>query len=296
MMDLRMAARALGGEVVGRGIICPGPGHTRQDRSLSILFDIKAPGGFTLHSHAGDDFRACRDFVRDRLRLPHSCEPRPVEVSCSGIAEQASEHTELALRIWREAQPAAGSPVEAYLARRGLRLPDDGHEVIRFVPACPFAGARTPAMIALVRSVRTEVPQAIHRTALTHDGQKTVVNGRDRLALGSLRGGAVKLTADAEVTYCLGVGEGIETTLSLRHLPEFGNSPIWALLNTSGVSGFMPLPSIESLWLAVDHDPAGERAASTCAGHWRFAGKEVFLVKAKKPGADLNDLSEVRHG
>ena len=99
------------------------------------------------------------------------------------------------------------------------------------------------------------------------------------------------------MTYCLGIGEGIESTLSLRGLPEFGDTPVWALLNTAGISGFMPLPGIESLWLAVDHDPAGEKAANTCAGRWRFAGKETFLVKAKERGADLNDVTrEVRHG
>lgn len=69
MIDLHSAARALGGEVVGRGIVCPGPGHSRQDRSLSILFDASAPGGFTLHSHAGDEFGSCRDHVRNRLGI-----------------------------------------------------------------------------------------------------------------------------------------------------------------------------------------------------------------------------------
>lgn len=311
MMDLRSAARALGGEVVGRGILCPGPHHSRQDRSLSVLFDTSAPGGFTLHSHAGDDFGTCRDYVRDRLGLSGQLAPKPAEQpfrkakaqvapSCEGGGYSpppptASDRTALALRIWREAQPAAGSPVEAYLARRGLSLPADAHEVIRYAPACPFAGGRTRAMVALARNVITDEPQAIHRTAITLEGQKAVVNGRDRLALGSLRGAAVKLTADASVTYCLGIGEGIESTLSLQGLPEFGDTPVWALLNTAGVSGFMPLPGIESLWLAVDHDPGGEQAAATCAGRWRFAGKEIFLVKATKPGTDLNDLVEARN-
>jgi len=294
MMDLRSAARALGGEVVGRGIVCPGPGHSRHDRSLSILFDPSAPDGFTLHSHAGDDFRSCRDHVRDRFGIPGQAgqvfsqlakEPAHVAPVSTG-----SDRTALALRIWREAQPAAGSPVEAYLSRRGLSLPSDPNEVIRFDPACPFTGTRTPAMVALVRNVITDEPQAIHRTALTLDGRKAIVNGRDRLALGGLRGGAVKLTADAEVTYCLGIGEGIESTLSLRSLPEFGDTPVWALLSASGVSGFMPLPGIESLWLSIDHDPAGEKAATTCAGRWRFAGKETFLIKSATPGLDLNDI------
>lgn len=300
MMDLRSAARALGGEVVGRGIVCPGPNHSRQDRSLSVLFDASAPGGFTLHSHAGDDFGICRDHVRERLGMGTDysapSEP-PLKGGNETLPPSASDHTALALRIWREAQPAAGSPVETYFAARGLDLPDDAHEVLRYVPSCPFASTRTPAMVALVRNVVTDVPQAIHRTAITLEGQKVTVSGRDRLALGSFRGGAVKLTADAEVTLVLGIGEGIESTLSLQGLPEFGKSPVWALLNTAGVSGFMPLSGIESLWLAVDHDPAGEKAANTCAGRWRFAGKETFLVKAKERGADLNDVTrEVRHG
>lgn len=302
MMDLRSAAQALGGEVSGRGILCPGPGHSRQDRSLSILFDASAPGGFTLHSHAGDDFGSCRDHVRQRLGLEtvyivqgFDRVPAASKRDVNNVhVEQGLDRAALALRIWREAQPAKSSPVEAYLAGRALSLPSDAHEVIRFAPACPFAGIRTPAMIALVRNVITDKPQAIHRTAITLDGRKAIVNGRDRLALGSLRGGAVKLTADAEVTVCLGVGEGIESTLSLQGLPEFGGTPVWALLNASGVAGFITLPGIESLWIAVDHDTAGEEASATCSGRWRFAGKEVFRVKAKAPGADLNDIVEAR--
>ncbi|SFT21985.1 toprim domain-containing protein [Methylobacterium sp. yr668] len=298
MIDLRFAARALGGEVYNRRIVCPGPNHSRHDRSLSILFDASAPDGFLLYSHAGDNFAACRDHVRERLRLEnlHKAQkpiarPEPIKAGKVG-PERTSDRSALALRIWREAQAAADSPVAAYLASRGLILPDGAHEVIRYAPACPFAGTRTPAMVALVRNVCTDAPQAIHRTAITLEGQKSVVNGRDRLALGPLAGGAVMLTASAEVTYCIGVGEGLESTLSLRGLPEFGGTPVWALLNTAGVTAFMPLPGIESLWLAVDHDPGGERAANACGERWRRAGKEVFLVTATALGQDLNDIAK----
>ena len=311
MMDLRAAARALGGEVVGRGILCPGPSHSARDRSLSVLFDASAPGGFTLHSHAGDDFGACRDHVRGRLglgekvtfqrQLPAS---KVVETSLPSKLARAvgvvsttpssSERAAVALRIWSEAGAPVGTPVEAYLARRGLALPADPEEVLRFAPNCPFAGQRVPAMVALVRNIVTDAPQAIHRTAINLDGHKVEVNGKDRLALGPLAGGAVKLTADAEVTTCLGVGEGIESVLSLQQLPEFGASPVWALLNTAGVTACPALSGIECLWLAVDHDPAGERAADTCTERWQAAEREVFRVKARAAGADLNDLREVR--
>ena len=315
MTDLRSAARALGGEVAGRGIVCPGPNHSPRDRSLSVMFSPAAPDGFIVWSHCGDDPLSAKDYVRHRLglcgrekltlkrHLPAK-DVEDVQTSSTrtfnrakgvvSTTHSASDRTALALRIWREAQPATGSPVETYLARRGLSLPDDAHEVLRFSVACPFAGERVPAMIALVRNIRSDHPQSIHRTALDLSGNKVEVNGRDRLALGPLAGGAVKLTADAEVTTCLGVGEGIEAVLSLQQLPEFGTSPVWALLNTAGVSGFQALSGIECLWLAVDHDPAGERAADACADRWRAAGREVFRVKARAAGADLNDLQEVR--
>jgi hypothetical protein len=93
------------------------------------------------------------------------------------------------------------------------------------------------------------------------------------------------------VTLCLGIGEGIESTLSLRELPEFGASPVWALLSAGGVAAFPVLSGIECLWIAVDRDPAGERAAHACAERWRAAGREVFLVKPKAERADLNDIA-----
>lgn len=63
-------ARTLGGEARGNNVVCPGPGHGKHDRSLSIEVNATAPGGFVLHSFAGDDPIACRDYVRGRLGLP----------------------------------------------------------------------------------------------------------------------------------------------------------------------------------------------------------------------------------
>jgi hypothetical protein len=54
MKDLAQIARRLGGEASGNQINCPGPGHSPQDRSLSIKFN--GNGSFIVHSHAGDDW------------------------------------------------------------------------------------------------------------------------------------------------------------------------------------------------------------------------------------------------
>src|SRR5690349_8774880 len=71
MFDVRTLAVALRGEVSGRNtVLVPGPGHSHRDRSLSVRIDPSAPDGFLTFSHAGDDWKACRDHVRGRLGLP----------------------------------------------------------------------------------------------------------------------------------------------------------------------------------------------------------------------------------
>lgn len=69
-MDLRTLQRALGGDISNGQLLCPGPGHSPADRSLSIKLDSNMPHGFVVHSFAGDDPIACRDYVREKLGLP----------------------------------------------------------------------------------------------------------------------------------------------------------------------------------------------------------------------------------
>lgn len=321
MMDLRSIARATSGEIVaGRQVAAPGPNHSRQDRSLIIWLSSTSLDGFTVHSHAGDDWRVCRDYVRDRLGLERgssnlvntrfgisalTVEDRPFK---SGTVPDLRNHFAFddvaaaggggycnagrGLALWAETVDAHGTPVEAYLASRGLGL--IGHD-IRFHPACPFGGERTLAMVCLVRDVITNEPVAIHRTALNMAGEKVKIGGADRLSLGPVRGGAIKLMPDEDVTTCLGVGEGLESTASLQLAPEFGASPVWSLISAGGIESLPVLAGIECLWIAVDHDGGGIRASRACARRWHEAGREVFLVETRKAGADLNDLVEGRH-
>jgi hypothetical protein len=64
-------AKALGGEVRGNQVLAPGPGHSPADRSLSILVDDRAPGGFIVNAFSPrDDAIECRDYVREKAGLP----------------------------------------------------------------------------------------------------------------------------------------------------------------------------------------------------------------------------------
>lgn len=296
LVDLHSLARALGGEVCRNQVLAPAFGHSRKDRSLSVRFDPHAPDGFLVHCFGAGDPRAEKDRIRAILGLRQS-EQHSCRALKSLVAEpECKSRIAQALAIWQQGQDPNGTAVETYLCDRGLVLPDGAAgEAVRFHPSCPFAGQRVPAMICLVRDVFTNEPKAIHRTALSPDGRKATVNGHDRLSLGPIGGGAIKLTPDEDVTTCLGIGEGLESSLSLRSLPEFCLSPVWSLIASSGIARLPVVSGIESLWIAVDHDPAGLSAAQAAAKRWQAAGAEAFLVTPSAPRADLNDLLTGMH-
>ena len=68
-LSLQEIAAALGGEVSGPQVTAPGPNHSPKDRSLSVKLDASAPGGFVVHSFAGDDPIVCKDYVREKCGL-----------------------------------------------------------------------------------------------------------------------------------------------------------------------------------------------------------------------------------
>ncbi len=291
LVDLHSLARRLGGEVCRNQILAPAQGHSHKDRSLSVRFVPHAPDGFLVHCFGAGDPLAEKDRIRAVLGLRRS-EQNPCPALQSPASERDEEkRTVQALAIWQQSQDPDGTPVEVYLRSRGLILPDGAAgEAVRFHPNCPFDGQRVPAMVCLVRDVVTNEPRAIHRTALSPDGCKATVKGRDRLSLGPIGGGAIKLTPDEDVTTCLGIGEGIESSLSLRSTPEFGPSPVWSVISSGGIERLPVLSGIESLWIAVDHDPAGLQGATICSERWRDGARQVFLVRPRAERRDLNDL------
>lgn len=54
----------------GNKCLIPGPGHGKDDRSLSVKNDPSNPDGFVVHSFADDDPAECRDHVRRLAGLP----------------------------------------------------------------------------------------------------------------------------------------------------------------------------------------------------------------------------------
>ena len=135
-LDPRHVANALGGEARGNRVSAPAPGHSKHDRSLSILLKPSAPGGFVVHGFAGEDWRELRDYVRERLDLPDWNEPQPADDHFEGAIAKAlraaaqqpqpllqperteAQRTAYALTIWNEAVRA-----DRHLRRALSRLP-----------------------------------------------------------------------------------------------------------------------------------------------------------------------------
>ena len=139
----------------------------------------------------GCDFTTAVAVLAGQTSAPskEAAQPRPKKIG----AEPHRIDDQLWQRIWKDAGHPRGTPVDQYLARRHLTLPP-GCDCVRFHRRCPFgkddAGRAiyTPAMVALVRNIVTNEPQAVHRTALDLAGGKVTIGGRDRMALGPIAG------------------------------------------------------------------------------------------------------------
>src|SRR5262245_57677418 len=116
--DLQHIAHALGGEVSGRQVLAPGPGHSSHDRSLAVRPVQNAPEGLLIYSHSGDDWRRCRDHVMSRLSTTRRGAFGVYEKRRSPEAgEPVKGRIERAVTLWRQGTDPRGTLVDSYLAR-----------------------------------------------------------------------------------------------------------------------------------------------------------------------------------
>jgi hypothetical protein len=167
-------ARALGGERSGRDtILCPGPGHSPRDRSLSVRLDPRAPDGFLIYSHAGDDWRECRDYVRGDSR---SAPLRVRVVSSSSLRQSRSASIENPIMVAIKREHARDSAIVASLAlQHGTEIETIRKALCRdSLETCPAAMRATshPARAALSTSgLRTlDLPKDVRDVIVLADG------------------------------------------------------------------------------------------------------------------------------
>jgi hypothetical protein len=278
MLTLQQIARALGGEVVGGQVKVPGPGHSPKDRSLSVKPVVSAPDGFVVHSFAGDDPIACKDYVRAKLGLPSWGRIRKkYDQRMPALAKPeyddhwlyTEQQRSKARRLWQHRTAAENSPVEKYL-RDVRRYAGAIPTTIGFLP--PLKPEYQPAMIAAfaladetepgVLSIHDDQLCGVHLTLLKPDGSDKAGTSRDKFMVGPSSGWPIVL-APLNDPLGLIVCEGIETGLSLYEATGCG---VWA----AGSSSRMPaladrVPSyVDRVMIAAEAD-GGRKGATALA-------------------------------
>ena len=280
MSDLRAIARVLGGEIVGSQVLAPGRGHSPKDRSLSIRLSATAPDGFIAFSHARDDWRVCRDYVREWLGLPRGeCQRRPSEVRIRLPQTRPEDDGRYrALTLWRRRQPIVGSVAERNLREaRGYDGPIPA--TLGFLP--PW-GEHPPAMIAAfglatepepgLLEIADKAVRAVHLIRLAPDGRSQL----DKITVGRGALGSPVVAAPANDGLGLAIAEGIEDALSIHVATGLG---AWA----AGGATRMPnlaeaVPTYcECVTVIGDDNATGRKNAGEIAARLRARGVEVIF-------------------
>ncbi len=261
-MTLHRIVSALGGDLYqdGHRANVPAPGHSAQDRSVSLLVSGER---LVIHGFGGADWRVVRDHLLglgliDRLGRPvggprFTCSGAPRPVRMTRIA--------MARRLWEEASPLShGSLSHRHLLSRAILLSPDRLEGLRHHPAAPVSvfrteGAKRPALVARI-SAPTGHLTAVELVYLEPNGRRADRLKVPRKTVGVLPSrSAVRL---APATDHLLVGEGVMTVLSASE--RFG-VPAWALLSAHNLSTWSAPIGVRRVLIAADRGLVGESAA-----------------------------------
>ena len=180
-----------------------------------------------------------------------------------------------------------GSLADVYLTARGCRE-HTYPKALRFAAQLRDGeGGVRPALVATVQA-HTGENVTLHRTFLRPDGlAKAEMASPRKLMPGSVpKGSAVRLSDYTGGP--LGIAEGIETALSAMRLYSL---PVWAALNTSLLSEWIPPEGCDDVAIFGDNDEsfAGHAAAYALAHRLRGMGKSVTLHFPATVGRDWND-------
>src|SRR5208337_1127465 len=287
--------RHLGGEWRGRYGLAPGPGHSKQDRSLKIWPHATDADDVVVYSFADDDvLELKRDWraaglLPDRPSKASPCTPAPAKIAhkaehAADEADDAAKRREMALWLWDQRRPARGTVVQKYLRSRKIDI-DPLPPTIGYLPArrpkYPW-----PTMITAfglpdeLEPGRYDLPRdrirAVHLTRLNPDGsgKAPIPKDEQRRIRGTPKGSPLALIPPNDGLGLL-IGEGIETVIH-GHLDT--GLGAWA----AGSAAFLPfladaVPSfIEVVTIAREKDEAGRRGANELGRRLEAHGIEVI--------------------
>jgi hypothetical protein len=303
--DIRKIGSALGKPKAYRdGYICCCPTHEDNNPSLSIWLSGEYSLGLKCYADCKPD--VVYNEIKSRGLLPHNrmgtsrlqnehVSKRFTPKSSSAIILKKPTDNEYNLKyakdIWAQSANSLSSPVETYLRSRGIQ--GDIPSTIRYISDAKHkpTGKCYPCMISAIMRWPDSQIIGVHRTFLSSDGKSKALVEPNKMMLGNVSGGAVRLTL-APAREVLVVGEGLETMLSFIGMyPEYA---IWAVLSASNLESLVlpELPLASTIIIAADNDnnDKGLKAAKLAAKKWSSQGRTVKIALPPEKGTDFNSV------
>lgn len=283
-------AKAFGGSWRATKGMCRCPAHDDRSPSLAIGLSERA---ILFHCFAGCSSDAVlAAFARHGIRARDLFDGLGGPITPVGHPDKLDGNAQ---RLWRQARILEGSPVDSYLATRGLKLRSRD---LRFHAKTPLGikpGLRfLPAMLAAIRTDEGVI--AVHRTFLEEcydpaAKTKTAAGSvrlagfdRPKRALGRLGTGAVRLASPIDGR--LGLAEGIESALAAQQI--FGIA-CWATLGNERF-GLVTIPhSVRELTLFIDADAGGDVAEQKGRAAHSRAGASASEGQRSRAGVNASE-------
>lgn len=298
-MSLRAIVQALGGELYdgGRRANIPAPGHSAQDRSVSLLLQGDR---VVVHTFGDGDWKDVLDQLREHrlIGADHTLlDGAGVPVVGRPMREPASvrERLEVAERIWASGRPLGRSLAARHCRLRGLTGDLPGPAALRYGPEVPISayrpgGATRPALLAGILDPGGRLC-AVEITYLAPNGRRALDLRLPRKTVGTPPPGcAVRLDPLAEEMLA---GEGVFTT---RSASEWFGLPGWALQSTRNLRAWTPPAGVRSLLIAGDRGKDGEASAERLRVRAVEAGVAATVALPPAPWGDWNEWSTRRGG
>jgi putative DNA primase/helicase len=291
-MSLRSIVQALGGELYdgGRRANIPAPGHSAEDRSVSLLLQDDR---VVVHTFGDGDWKGVLDFLRDQQLIDNANAPldgpgRPLRARPARPLVSDTQRRDAARRLWEPARAIAGTVSERHCRLRGVRRPLPGSAALRHnneaaVSAYGVGKHRRPALLAGIQDAGGAFT-AVEVTYLAPNGQRAIDLRLSRKTVGPAPSGcAVRLDPAAPEML---VAEGVFTTLSAT---EWFGLPGWALMSTRNLRAWTPPHGVCSVLIAADRGKDGEASAARLKGRLIGLGLAASVALPPEPWGDWNE-------
>lgn len=286
-MTLHAIVRALGGDLYQGGARAniPAPGHSRRDRSISLLL---SQGRLIVHGFGGADWRAALRMLREQGLIDADG-----RVGSDGGAPADAPDRSCRVRTARDLWEGAGPITQASLSLtylKGRRVLSDpgGISDLRHHACAPISVYRKqsttrPALAAGVRAPDGSLT-AVELTYLDPNGRRAVGLHLSRKTVGLVpAGAAVRLTSAASEML---VAEGVITTLSAI---ERFNLPGWALMSAANLAAWTPPRGVRRVLIAADRGAVGQGAAECLRRRLSAVGLSARIRLPDLPFEDWNE-------